>query len=201
MLDPIDAIRQFVEGTFSPCAFRDALYGDDRFEMVLSDDPDLPTAHYVRQDGGTYYFLLAQDFEDPGGVLNAHGALCEFLDRKGISYAKSNQFSDFYNLVLEAAPNWLDPNHKFVAEHIMPDAPDIPRPELRQWLSQRLLERFLCANQPPDWIQSPSWPVNADGPLVFLGQVEIPHYFHDLAAAYVFYDPKSGKCETIIQCH
>lgn len=35
----------------------------------------------------------------------------------------------------------------------------------------------------------------------FLGQVEINNYFHDEAAAYVFHDPKSDGCETVIQVY
>jgi len=199
MATSLETIQRFLDGTLAPKVFRDALYADDSFEMLLGNDPHLPAAHYVRQDGGTYHFLLAQNYEDPGGVLNAHGALCEYMDRNGLSYSKSSKYSDFYNLVLEAAPNWLAPDHRFVAEHIMPDADGRESEDLRGWLSEKLLERFKCADKPPEWIQSPCWPVNENGPLVFLGQMDINSYFHDLATAYLFHDPVSGECETIIQ--
>jgi len=199
MTDPLETIKQFVEGSLAPVEFRDALYADGALETLLSHDPHLPAGHYVRQDGGTYHFLLAQDYGDPGGVLNAHAALCEYLDRNGIAYWKSNKYSEFYNLVLEAAPNWLEPDHRFVAEHIMPEADRCEGDELRAWLRKKLLERFKCADRPPEWIQSPCWPVNKNGPLVFLGQMDIENYFHDLATAYVFHDPVSGECKTIIQ--
>lgn len=201
MADPLETIKRFVDGSLPATEFRDTLYSDESFERLLSHDPDLPATHYARRDGGLYYFLIAQDYDDPGGVLNAHGALCEYMDRNGIAYAKSNKYSDFYALVLEAAPNWLDPDHKFVVEHIMPDADGREGDDLRAWLSARLLERFKCADKPPEWIQSPCWPVNEHGPLVFLGQLDVNNYFHDLAAAYVFHDPISGKCETIIQVY
>jgi hypothetical protein len=199
MADPLDTIKRFVEGSLSPVEFRDAIYADDAFEAVLAHDPTLPAASYVRQDGGTYHFLLAQDYHDARGVLNAHGALCEYLDRNRIAYSRSNKYSDFYILVLEAAPNWLDPDHNFVAEHILPEADGRKGDELRAWLRKKLLERFKCADRPPEWIQSPCWPVNDNGPLVFLGQIDIKNYFHDLATAYVFHDPVSGECKTIIQ--
>jgi hypothetical protein len=201
MLDPLKTIQRFVDGTLPPSEFRDALYADESFETLLTQDPDLPATHYVRRYGGTYYFLIAQNYDDPGGVLNAHGALCEYMDRNGIAYSKSNKYSEFYNLVLEAAPNWLAPDHKFVAEHIMPDAGGRYGGELRAWLSQRLVELFKCADKPPEWIQSPCWPINENSPLVFLGQMEINNYFHDLANAYVFHDPASGKTETVIQVY
>ena len=199
MADPLETIQRFVDGTLPPAEFRDALYADESFETLLSHDPELPATHYVRQDGGVYHFVIAQNYDDPGGVLNAHGALCEYMERNGIAHSKSNKYADFYNLVLEASPNWLDPDHNFVSEHIMPNAGGRAGDELREWLSQRLLERFKCADKPPEWIQSPCWPVNENGPLVFLGQMDINNYFHDLATAYVFHDPTTGGCETIIQ--
>lgn len=153
------------------------------------------------QEGGTYCFVVARDYSDPGGVLNAHGALCDFLDRKAISYEKSNKYSDFYTLVLSASPNWLVADSKFVAEHIMPQADGRTGDQLRQWLSEKLLERFRCVGEPPEWIQSPCWPIGKDGPMVFLGQMDVNNYFHDLATAYVFHDPSTGECETIIQVY
>jgi len=83
----------------------------------------------------------------------------------------------------------------------MPDAGGREGAELRKWSRERLVERFKCADKPPKWIQSPSWPMNENGPLVFLGQMDIKDYFHDSASAYVFYDPNSGEYETVIQVY
>jgi len=58
---------------------------------------------------------------------------------------------------------------------------------------------FRCLGEPPEWIQEPDWPINENGPLVFLGQLSVLNYFHDESAAYVFHDPTTGGCETIIQ--
>ena len=55
-------------------------------------------------------------------------------------------------------------------------------------------------SDPPEWIQSPCWPHSAAGPLVFLGQLKVDQYFHDLATVYVFHDPANGECQTIVQC-
>jgi hypothetical protein len=201
MEDPLETIKRFVSGDMEPQDFRDAVYSDDRFEALLSEDPNVDSTNYVMQDGGTYYFVIAQDYSDPGGVLNAHGALCDFMDRNGIAYEKSNKYSDFYNLVLDASPNWLDADSKFVAEHIMPEAGGRTGDDLRKWLSEKLLERFRCVDKPPEWIQSPCWPIGNDGPMVFLGQMDVNNYFHDLATAYVFHDPSTGECKTIIQVY
>jgi len=103
MEDPLETIKRFVSGDMKPQDFRDAVYTNDGFEALLSNDPNLDPTNYVMQDGGTYYFVIAQDYSDPAGVVNAHGALCDFMDRNGIAYDKSIRSSDFYNLVLDAS--------------------------------------------------------------------------------------------------
>ena len=37
------------------------------------------------------------------------------------------------------------------------------------------------------------------GPLVFLGQMAVKGYFHDEATVYVFHDPATGTCQTVLQ--
>ena len=81
----------------------------------------------------------------------------------------------------------------------MPAAGPRTGEDLKEWLHAELLKRFKYVSNPPEWIQNPHWPIHENGPMVFLGQVEVKGYFHDEAAVYVFHDPKSGACETIIQ--
>lgn len=78
---------------------------------------------------------------------NARGALCEYMDRNGIAYSKSNKYSDFYNLVLDAAPKWRAPDHRYVAEQIMPEADDRGCRELRVWLSKRAIGEIPMRRQ------------------------------------------------------
>lgn len=73
--------------------------------------------------------------------------------------------------------------------------------ELRTWLESEFRERFRYLKSPPEWIQAPAWPIGKNGPLFFLGQLDIKGYFHDDASAYVFYDESSGLCETIVQVY
>ncbi len=189
----------FAAGEIQPVAFCDRLYADPAFESSLADDPKLEPA-YVQ--GSTYRFLLECDFDDPGGILDAHGAVCDYLDRHGYKYKKTGEYADFYDLVLQASPEWLsggaDP--KYVKDRIMPDARDRTGHELRMWLEEQLLEKYRYLSKPPEWNQSPCWPHGAEGPMVFLGQIEVNGYFHDAGTVYVFHDPASGQCETIIQC-
>lgn len=199
MQEPLELIKRFVRGDLEPRDFRDALYSDDRFEALLVDDPNVRNTNYVVAAGGVYYFVIARDYDDPGDVLNAQGALCDFMDRNHITYERSSKYSDFYDLLLGASPPWLNPDSKYVAENILPDAEGRTGSELQKWLSRKLREQFRCAGDPPEWIQSPCWPISVNGPMVFLGQLEIKNYFHDFAVAYIFHDPATGACETVIQ--
>jgi hypothetical protein len=195
--DVLGTVKAFVAGEMSPAQFRDRLYSDEGFEAFLATDPHLRPGNYAHPS--VYHFLLEQDLDDPGGVLSAQGALVDYMDRNGIPYVRTPQYEDLYNLILEAQPDWLDVDSRYVQDHILPHAGGRKGEELREWLKNEFLERFRCAAESPDWIQSPAWPIGENGPLVFLGQLDINHYFHDYATAYVFYDPASGKCETVLQ--
>ena len=193
----IDHIRKFVEGTLNVAEFEQALYNDPSFEQILADDPDQPTPSYVGRS--LYHYLIALDYTDPGGVLDAQGALEDFLRRKGVAVSPTDTYSAFYDLVLAAQPGWLDVDPKYVQDRLMPDANKRSGVELREWLKERLLKEFRFASQPPEWIQNPEWPIVEGRPLVFLGQLEVEGYFHDEAAVYVFHDPETGECQTVIQ--
>ena len=96
-------------------------------------------------------------------------------------------------------PDWLDVDLNWLEQYVIPEAGGLAGPELEEWLKNRLLALFRCVAEPPEWIQDPDWPINENGPLVFLGQLSVFNYFHDEAAAYVFHDPTTGACETIVQ--
>lgn len=196
--DVLTTLRGFAAGELQPHEFRDRLYSDPSFESFLANDPKLGPTNCVH--GSAYRFLLECDFDDPGGILDAHGAVCDFLDRNGYDYKKTGEYADFYDLVLQASPDWLEADPKYVQDQIMPEAADRTGHELRMWLTEQLLEKYRYVSKPPEWVQGPCWPHGAAGPLVFLGQLEVAGYFHDFGTVYVFHDPATGQCQTIIQC-
>jgi hypothetical protein len=193
----LESIKAFVAGEITPLQFRDRLYGDPDFEGLLAKDPHLKQGNYAYP--GVYYFLLEQDFEDPGGVLSVQGALTDFLDRNNIPYKKTSAYQELHWLILSAQPRWMYASPKFVCDHILPESGGRTGKELKKWLKGELLKRFRYVAKPPRWIQSPAWPVNGTRPLVFLGQLDVNDFFHDAAIVYVFYDPESGSSENIIQ--
>jgi hypothetical protein len=168
----LESIRAFLAGDITPVEFRDRLYANGEFETFLSNDPHLKkTQNYVGQS--VYSFLLDRDFEHPGDILSAQGALTDFLDRNGLTYEKTSKYADAHETLLSAQPRWLAVDPKYVQEHILPHAGGRSGVALKKWLRKELLERFKCVSRRPKWIQSPAWPISEHGPLVFLGQLEV----------------------------
>jgi hypothetical protein len=199
MDEAIASIVAFVEGRIEPADFEKRLYNDPAIESALNDDPTLKPGTYI--GASTYLFVVEQDFESPGGVLNVHGALSQFLERKQIPFRSTKAYAELYDIILKAQPRWLDVQSDWLKKNVLSAAEGRKGKELRDWLRARLLEMFKYREKPPKWIQSPNWPIGENGPLVFLGQMKIPDYFHDEAAAYVFHDPATGRCETVIQVY
>src|SRR5262245_63978541 len=129
--DVLKALRDFAAGQLRPREFRDRLYSDPGFESFLANDPNLDPTNYVQ--GSVYRFLLECDFDHPGGVLNAHGAVCDFLQRNGHAHKKTGAYADFYDLVLQASPSWLAADPKYVQDQIMSEAAGRTGDELRTW--------------------------------------------------------------------
>jgi len=167
----IASILAFVEGRMDAKDFEKLLYTDTEFERTLNDDPTLAAGTYI--GSSTFLFVIQQDFTSPSGVLNVQGALSQFLDRKRIPCKPTKAYADFHNIILSAQPRWLNVPVDWLKENVLPAADGRKKKELRDWLRQRLLDLFRYRDKPPKWIQSPSWPIGENGPLVFLGQMRI----------------------------
>ena len=197
----LQVILDFVSGATTPEAFGHELRKRPEFGDLLDDAAELPNPSYITIAGcaNTYAFLLKLDFARLGGALNAQGALQQFMDRRHIPYVRTNEYSSLHSLLLEAQPAWLDVDTEFLRTHVLAHAPELKKAALKAWVRARLLEMFRFASKPPRWIQSPAWPIQDNRPLVFLGQFTVKDYFHDEAAVYVFHDPVTGDCQSVIQ--
>jgi hypothetical protein len=195
------AVTGFVDGKLDAVAFQAQLLETvDLFEELLDDSAELPQGSYIRAaSSSTFHYLLELDLEDPGDVLNAQGALVDLLRRRGIDCEPTDNYEALFDLVSGAQPRWLDVETAWIKEHLLSGAGDRSGKELETWLREQFRARFRCLKEPPRWIQSPSWPIRGGRPLVFLGQLEVTDHFHDEGAVYVFHDPETGSCETIIQ--
>jgi hypothetical protein len=187
----------FVEGRVTPSDFARMLEQRPESEALLADDPKLPSSSYVGHS--VFLYLLELNWSKPGDVLSAQGALAGWLERHSIPHSRSTEARELFELLLDAQPRWLDLDTKWLKEEVLSKSGGLAGAKLKKWLREELLGRFRYVTRPPKWIQSPSWPIGPNGPLVFLGQVDVPNYFHDAAAAYVFHDPVSKECKTILQ--
>ena len=190
-------IRDFVEGRLPGPEFEQRLVSEPGLEALLDDDPARPTHGYVGRS--MFLYLLEQDYGDIGGLLNAQGAASEWLARHNIEHVQDSSAGDLYDLLLAAQPSWLSVDTKYLGTAFLARAEGRMGESLQAWLREELLRAFRFVNEPPDWIQNPEWPIGTAGPLVFLGQVSVEKYFHDIAAVYVFHDPSTGECTTVVQ--
>lgn len=200
MDNTLQIIVDFVEGRMNGKEFEQQVYNNPAIEALLADESLTWGNTYVKTN--PYYFIIALNYDDPGDLLNAQGAMELFLQRKNVPFKQTSTYSDDYGLLLDAQPRWLHVDSRYIKERILPDAGDRVGEDLKQWLSARLRELFRYYKKPPAWIQSPAWPIGASGqPLFFLGQIKLRdcELFHDEAAVYVFLDTTSGQTETVIQ--
>ncbi|HEU4814453.1 MAG TPA: hypothetical protein VFT25_00105 [Janthinobacterium sp.] len=196
MLSATSSVVGFVAGQLATAAFEHLLYEDAETERLLSAQP---APRYAHVGHTLYHYLISLDLRNPADVLNAQGALADFLHAAGIPVVVSETPTQLHQLLLAAQPKWLDVDLAYVAALLDKAPPHAKKNERTQWLRAQLLALFRYAKKPPRWLQAPSWPIEAHGPLVFLGQLTVDGYFHDEAAVYVFYDTSKNECRSILQ--
>lgn len=191
-------LLDFVEGRIVPEAFKQILYNDSNLENYLKDEPRLPPNYYIKND--VYTFLIELNYRNAADVLDAFGAVVEFLDRKQIVFEPTSKYEDLHSIILSAQPEWLNADTSYVSKTLLPQSEGRSGEELQDWLKEQFLKKFKYVSEPPEWLQNPEWLFSSEGePLIFFGQITVEHFFHDEAAVYVFYNPKTNNCETIIQ--
>lgn len=194
-------VLDFVEGRVSGKDFEQHLYHNADLETLLADPKLKWHDTYIKTN--PYDYAIGLHYDEPGGVLDAQGAMELFLQRKGLPYKRTKVYSDFYGLLLKAQPKWLGVEISYISDHILPEANGRSGQELQTWLRIRLKELFRYYKKPPKWIQSPAWPINENGPMYFLGQINLDdcELFHDAAAVFVFMDVKSREIRSVVQVY
>ncbi|MDO3663121.1 hypothetical protein [Acinetobacter higginsii] len=197
MLSTVNILVQFVEGHMETRLFEDALYNDPDIKKLLSAEL---APQYASSAHTLYHYLITLNYRNPIDVLNAESVIVKYLKKQqGINVQVSSDRADMVKLIAVVQPKWLELDPSYV-QQLMQEAPEkLSKDELKKWLQCRILELFRYAKKPPKWLQAPAWPMGEKKPLVFLGQITIPDYFHDEAAAYVFHDPVTQQCQTIVQ--
>lgn len=85
-------LLDFVEGRLAPEAFEQILYSNSDLENYLKNEPPLPPNYYIKND--VYTFLIELDYRNDADVLDAFGAVVEFLDRKKIAFKLTSKYEN-----------------------------------------------------------------------------------------------------------
>lgn len=193
--EALKTLGAFVSGDMSAKTFEQALYSTPEIEAFLSAEK---APSYCHTGTTVFHYLIGLDYDDPGDVLNAHGLLVQILAKHKFVVKPSDVPGRDYDLLLSAQPKWMNADSKYLAS-LLASAPPLAEKERKAWLRNKILETFRYIKHSPRWLQAPSWPISDSGPMVFLGQIDIDHYFHDTAAAYLFHDPATGEIRSVIQ--
>jgi len=195
----IDIIVKFVERKISIEDFLESLYHDEELEKILSEDIKLSPFTYLGET--TYLYLLDQNINTPGGLLNSLSVLEEFLEKKQVKFEKNNEAAKQYSLMLKVQPNWLDIPDWYLKK-ILELSDNRTGKELEVFLREKIKHDFRYTKKPPKWVQNPAWIIRDNKPLLFIGQLELDfETFHDKGAVYVFLDTESGEIETVKQLY
>ena len=198
MAEPaVDLVLDFVEGRLAPKDFERVLQSDAVLQDTLEQDPDLPPNSYV--GSGIVLYLLQLDLSHPAQALSAQGALSEWLARHGVPHRQATAPARHLAVLRDAQPSWLSVDLGWLQVELLPKSEGRTGASLKVWLREELERRFRFVSAPPVWLQGPAWPIGPNGPLVFLGQIDVPGYFHDHARAYVFHDPVDNTYTTKVQ--
>jgi hypothetical protein len=108
-------VTAFVEGRMLPRDFEVALSDHSRIEALLDNDPERPSATYVGRS--LYLYLLQLDYGAPGGVLNAQGALTDWLKRHHVPHVPSPDPAKLIGLIHDAQPKWLSLDSGYIQEN------------------------------------------------------------------------------------
>jgi hypothetical protein len=102
----LDIIVKFVERKIPVEEFLDNLYNNEELERILSEDIQLSPFTYLGETA--YLYLLNQNMNMPGGLLNSLSALEEYLDKKQVHFEKNTEVASLYMLLQKVQPVWLD---------------------------------------------------------------------------------------------
>lgn len=185
---PLDIIIQFVERKMSVKDFQDYLYNNEELQKILSENITL--SPYIGDN--LYYYLISQDLDTPGGLLDSLSALEEFLEKKNIEFKKNTDALKLYSLILKIQPKWIDLPNWYMSKILKISGGKKGR-ELEVFLREKIKQDFKYIDRPPKWLQSPQWLYEKEVPLLFVSQTDITKIRHDTAQLYIFLDEINNK--------
>ncbi|KAB7769765.1 hypothetical protein [Xanthomonas maliensis] len=191
----LETIKAFVEGSLPAQDFVRWLYESPDLPECLDTDFVLPD--YVVEPT-LHAFLIVQDYASAESLFNTQALLSEFLNSQAVAHTKDPRYERLFNLLLQAQPKWLRLTGDYLANVLNGQSDDHPKAELSR-LKARIKDDFRYLKRPPNWLQSPDWPIEEGKPLIFVGQIDTTGLHHDSSHAYVFFNPDTQGFVTLGQ--
>lgn len=195
-INPMDQVKDFVEGRLLPGSFWELLCNNEDLKKVFIGIKPIPP--YTSHSSGIFEYLLERDFSSLRDLVNSQNLLSKFLLEKGIPHTVSDVLLKKMDIIQKAQPKWLYLTPDYI-DTLLSEAGDIKGNDLLVWLKTALQERFKCLAAPPKWLQSPNWPIVDSKPLCFIGQLDVTKLHHDKSQLYVFFNEDLKSFVTIVQ--
>lgn len=189
-------LKKYITGDISGKEFESRLYQHtDEFGQYFNAFPIM--SGYLQN--GILVYLLECDYSTSLGNANAIGAIVDFFNGNGMSCENvTPSHSRLYEELLDVQPKYLDLDLRWL-ESYYSQFPQWNEPGRKKWLKERIKQDFQYLDKSPKWLQNPQWMIGDNGPLVFVGQLDLKDLYHDTSCLYIFIDPTSQVIQFQIQ--
>jgi hypothetical protein len=191
----MELIKQYIESKISNESFFEELYKNQELQKILDEEVTIPP---YTKEGSLLLYLLSGDIKDVRFIINSKDALRQFFKKNNIAFQESKKEEELYSILLESQPKWLDAPIEYFSD-IMKDYDGNNKIEIKNRIKEKIKDNFICINNKPQWLQSPSWPIEDRIPLVFIGELDMSEIMHDTSKVYVFFNTKKKTYTNVEQ--
>ena len=193
------AVRRFVDGSLAAGVFEPLLRTDAALRAYLSakEAPSVVGGPMLR-------YLRGLDWTQPKDVLEAQRALVRLLIAVGEDVAPTDRyerrarlFDRQVSLWSRVQPTWLSIPATYFAT-LLEECEHLPEDSLEKTMKAKVRTLFRYQGRPPVWLHDETWPVNANGPMTFVEQLDVSGPY-DTSYRYVFRDEKSHERHELVQ--
>lgn len=211
----LNIMVDFVEGRMTTEEFWNKYKDSIVLQKILVNDKTRPLGVYKTnpQTGEVYYdkktptdslyFFAPEKLLDILDIsklehrFELYEIIRRYFWRRKENLKFTNKDADEYAFLLKMLPEYLDiRDETFLYQIINSASEGFSKTEKLHYGQKKVMELFKYDKKPPDWIQSPEWPIVKGKPLVF--RYQITNKENSDHEYYYFYDPET-KEETIIE--
>ncbi|MCL2848607.1 MAG: FHA domain-containing protein [Micrococcales bacterium] len=196
---PVVAVRRFVDGTLVSGLFEQLLRTDTSLRTFLSSQRAPSTI-----GGPLLRYLRELDWLQPKDVFEAQRVLVGLLVAAGEDVSPTDRyerrarlFDQQLALWARVQPTWLNISPTYFST-LLEQCEGMAEDSLEKAMKAKVRTLFRYRGRPPVWLHDENWPVNANGPLTFVEQIDISGPY-DTSYRYVFRDETSREKHELVQ--